>query len=144
MCLAIVAEDGRHEFGALRMVKILAEEKLSWCSLDSTCGGDWMRVRVSFLVVMLAIGCVGMLGQSNATTSGGGQVPDAANRGCCRLMQFRPVRRRSSATRSCCNARTRSRVVAGVRTGTVRLKRPYVLDAPMRYRSRCNGDSAAA
>jgi hypothetical protein len=79
VCLAIVAEDGRHEFGALRMVKILAEEKLSWCSLDSTCGGDWMRVRVSFLVVMLAIGCVGMLGQSNATTSGGGQVPDAAN-----------------------------------------------------------------
>jgi protein TonB len=28
---------------------------------------------------MLAIGCAGMLGQSNATTTGGGQVPDAAN-----------------------------------------------------------------
>lgn len=38
-----------------------------------------MRVRVSFLVVMLAIGCSGALGQSNATANGVGQVPDAAN-----------------------------------------------------------------
>lgn len=34
-----------------------------------------MRVRTSFLVMMLAIGCAGALGQANS----GGQVPDAAN-----------------------------------------------------------------
>jgi protein TonB len=38
-----------------------------------------MRVRVSFLVVMLAIGCAGMLGQSNATSNGGSQMPDATS-----------------------------------------------------------------
>ncbi len=38
-----------------------------------------MRVRVSFLAAMLAIGCAGMLGQSNATSNGSGQTPDAAN-----------------------------------------------------------------
>jgi protein TonB len=38
-----------------------------------------MRVRVSLLVVMLAIGCSVALGQSNATANGGGQAPDAAN-----------------------------------------------------------------
>ena len=38
-----------------------------------------MKVRVSFFVVMLAIGCAGMLGQSNATSNGGGQVLDAAS-----------------------------------------------------------------
>jgi protein TonB len=38
-----------------------------------------MRVRISFLIVMLTIGCAGALGQSNATTNDGGQVPDAAN-----------------------------------------------------------------
>jgi periplasmic protein TonB len=37
-----------------------------------------MKVRTSFLMVMLAIGCAGALGQ-NATANGGGQVPDAAN-----------------------------------------------------------------
>jgi periplasmic protein TonB len=36
-----------------------------------------MSVRVSFLVVILAIGCAGMLGQRDATSNGGGQVPDA-------------------------------------------------------------------
>ncbi len=38
-----------------------------------------MRVRVSLLVVMLAIGCFGALRQSNATSNGSGQAPDAAN-----------------------------------------------------------------
>jgi len=38
-----------------------------------------MRVRNSFLAVMLAIGCAGMPVQCNATSNGDGQVPDAAN-----------------------------------------------------------------
>jgi protein TonB len=38
-----------------------------------------MRVRVSLLVVMLAIGCAGALGQSNAGANGGGQAQDAMN-----------------------------------------------------------------
>jgi protein TonB len=37
-----------------------------------------MRVRVSLLVVMLAIGCGPALGQ-NATSNGNGQAPDAVN-----------------------------------------------------------------
>ena len=61
------------------MVKALIDMRLAWCTLDSVCEGEWMRVRIFFLVVMLAIGFPGMLGQSNATSNGGGQVPDAAN-----------------------------------------------------------------
>jgi protein TonB len=38
-----------------------------------------MRVRISFLVMMLAIGCSVALARNNATSNGGGQVPDAAN-----------------------------------------------------------------
>jgi hypothetical protein len=76
--LAMVAEGGEPEFGVPRG-KVLAERKLAWCTLDNVCGGDWMRVRISFLVVVLAIGCAGVLGQSNAGANGGGQVADAAS-----------------------------------------------------------------
>jgi len=38
-----------------------------------------MRVRVSLLVAMLAVSCAVGLGQSNATSNGGVQVPDATN-----------------------------------------------------------------
>jgi protein TonB len=36
-----------------------------------------MRVRISFLVVMLAIGSVGAVGQSGAASNGSSQAPDA-------------------------------------------------------------------
>jgi protein TonB len=36
-----------------------------------------MRVRISFLVVMLAIGSVGAVGQSDAASNGSSQAPDA-------------------------------------------------------------------
>ena len=38
-----------------------------------------MRVRVSLLAVVMAIGCTLALGQNNATSNGSGQAPDATN-----------------------------------------------------------------
>ena len=38
-----------------------------------------MRLRASLLMVMLGISCSGVLGQSNATSNGSGQGPDAAS-----------------------------------------------------------------
>src|SRR5712691_395815 len=65
----MVAEGDRAELGVPADGESFTEKKLAWCTLDSVCGGDRMRMRVSFVVMiaaMVAIGSAGARAQSSS------------------------------------------------------------------------------